>query len=135
MSRRRSLRIDPRQAAPLLERLGGLRSAFGTAASKSKYGAVRTTVFGWVYPSKLQARCAQWLRARQAAGEVRWFIEEVPFRLPGHVVHRIDFLAVLANGEVQLIDAKGRDHAMGKLKRRQVEELYGVQIQLWDGKK
>lgn len=104
---------------------------FGKAQPTPKYRNTRVCVDGWLYPSKLQARCKQALDLRKAAGEILWYIEEVPFRLPGKTIHRVDFLAVLANGGVELIEAKGRDHPGGRLKRRQVEELYGVRIHLF----
>lgn len=108
--------------------------AIASSPAKAKFKNKKTVVDGWLYPSKLQAQCKQDLDLMQAAGEVLWYIEEVPFRLPGHAVHRVDFLVVTPRG-VRLIEAKGRDHPMGKLKRRQVEEIYGVKIELWTAKR
>lgn len=96
-----------------------------------KYRAKETWVDNIRFPSKLQARCYEWLKLRQAAGDVLWFVMEVPFHIGGGVKHRVDFLAVLATGGVELIEAKGRDIPEGKARRKMVEAKYGVKIQLW----
>jgi hypothetical protein len=100
-----------------------------------KFHAKGTNVDGLHFPSKLEARCYEEQKFRRdITHEVLWFICQVPFRLPGSVTYRLDFLCVLANGGVELIDAKGYDTDIGKLKRKQVEQLYGVDIKLWRGK-
>lgn len=98
-----------------------------------KYNAKEEWKDGIRFSSKLEARCYEWLKLRQAAGEVLWFVRQVPFDLGGGVKHRVDFLAVLAIG-VELIEAKGRDLPEGKVRRKLVEARYGVKIQLWSGK-
>jgi hypothetical protein len=101
---------------------------------KHKYGAKETWVDNIRFPSKLEARCYEELKLRQAAGEVRWFVMQVPFHLGGGVKHKVDFLAVLSSGGVELIEAKGQDLGDGKARRRQVEARYGVKIRIWTGK-
>ena len=92
------------------------------------------------YASKKEAEYAEQLVLRKAAGEVWFWLEQVPFKLPGGSVHRVDFMVfykhnptAVRNGQWkawELVEVKGRDLALGKLKRRQVEEIYGVKIKL-----
>lgn len=99
-----------------------------------KYNAKEVWIDGCRFASKLEARCYEWLKLRQKAGDVLWFVRQAPFDLGGGVKHRVDFLAVLATGGVELIEAKGRDIPEGKARRKIVEAKYGVKIQLWSGK-
>jgi hypothetical protein len=99
-----------------------------------KYNAQATWVDGIQFPSKLEARCYEELKLRQTAGEVLWFVRQVPFDIGGGVRHRVDFLAALSSGGIELIEAKGRDLGEGKARRRQVEARYGVKIRVWTGK-
>lgn len=101
---------------------------------KHKYNSKETWVDNLRFPSKLEARCYEWLKLRQQAGEVLWFVRQVGFDLGGGVRHKVDFLAALATGGFDLIDAKGKDIAEGKARRKIVEAKYGVKIQLWSGK-
>lgn len=104
----------------------------GAVTKAHKYHAKGTDVDGIHFPTKLEARCYEEQKFRRdVLREVLWFIRQVPFHLPGNFVHRIDFLCVLASGRVELIEAKGYDVPMGAMKRKQVEELYGVKINLW----
>ena len=96
-----------------------------------KYRAKETWVDNIRFPTKLEARCYEWLKLRQQAGDVRWFIRQPMFDLGGGVRHKVDFLAVLATGGIELIEAKGRDIPEGKARRKIVEAKYGVKIQLW----
>lgn len=100
----------------------------------SKYRNQPTVVDGERFDSKLEARCFQWLKLRATSGEVLWFIRQVPFRLEGGVVYRADFLAVLAAGGVEVIDAKGHLTQASANKIKQVRERYGVEVVLWKGK-
>jgi hypothetical protein len=63
----------------------------------------------------------------KSKNELDFFLMQVPFHLPGKSVHRVDF-SVFFNEMVVFIEAKGKDLAMGKLKRKQVEDIYGIQI-------
>lgn len=101
---------------------------------RSKYRNVKTVVDGISFDSKLESRCYQELKLRRASGEVLWFLRQVSFALPGNVKYRCDFLAVLASGGVEVIDAKGFHVHSSISKIKQVKELYGVEVRLWSGK-
>ena len=95
-----------------------------------KFHAKPTEFNGRVYPSKAQARYAQELELRKRAGEVLFWLEEVPFVLPGGIKYRLDFLEFWTNGEVHCVEVKGFDTPVGKLKIQQVEALYPVSIEV-----
>ena len=106
----------------------------------SKYRNQPAVVDGIRFPSKLEARCYEWHKARAAAGEIAWFTRQVPFTLEGGVVYRADFLAVLAPGAaapldwaavVEVTDAKGRLTSECRNKLKQVYARYGVRVRLW----
>ena len=105
------------------------------APKPRKYGNVPTERYGQKFDSKLEARCYEWLQARKAAGEVVLILRQVRFDLPGGVIARIDYQAVLSNGvgrnAVELIDAKGRLTQGAANKYKQIRELYGVVVKLW----
>jgi hypothetical protein len=88
------------------------------------------------FPSKKHRAHYLLLRSMQQAGEIKWFLREVPFDLPGHyetgrvVRHYIDFMLCLPDDRFRYQEVKGRDLAMGKLKRVQVEEIYKIRIEV-----
>ena len=59
---------------------------------------------------------------------MKFFLTRVPLRLPGGVKHFLDFVEFWTDGSTRFVEVKGRDLPMGKLKRHQVEELYGIKI-------
>ena len=108
----------------------GLASGKGKLSSGHKYRAIPTEYRGRRYPSKKQAEKAEELDLLKLAGKIKGFIEEVSFRLPGNSRHRVDFGVIELDNTVTWIEVKGRDLQMGKLKRRQVEELYHIKIKV-----
>lgn len=68
------------------------------------------------------------LKNKRSKHEVQFFLMQVPFRLPGQSKYLADFMVVYADGNIEFIDVKGRDTAMSILKRKQVKDLYGVDV-------
>lgn len=101
---------------------------------QNKFHAKTTEADGIKFGSKKEAQQFRELQARQHAGEIKFFLMQVPFLLPGvadngkRTRHYLDFMAIRNDGEIEYIEVKGRDLALGKLKRRQTEELYGIHI-------
>lgn len=102
-------------------------------AKPAKYRNTAIVENGERYDSKLEMRCARWLNLRKGAGEVAWYVRQIPFRLEGGLIYRADFLAVLNTGGVEVIDAKGYDTRVSCNKRKQVKARYGVEVILWKG--
>ncbi len=95
---------------------------------RSKYKNVRTVIDGKHFDSLAEGRYFNELKLRILAGEVSYFLRQVPFDLPGNVKYRVDFQVFLADGSVEYIDVKGVKTPMFIMKKKQVEELYPVEI-------
>lgn len=91
---------------------------------RSKYGAIATVVDGIRFDSKKEARYYEQLKLRVQAGEVLFFLRQVPIYLPGGTRLVIDFLEFHASGEFRFVDVKGRETEAFKIKRREVEAAY-----------
>jgi hypothetical protein len=108
-----------------------LRRQFKAAGAKSpsKYNAQKVCVDGITFASRKEARRYGELKLLRDAGQVRWFIMQVPFRLDGGIVYRADFLVVWSDGRVSIQDTKGARTATYKIKKREVEFKYGITIE------
>ena len=93
----------------------------------SKYGSVMESCQGIKFQSKKEAKYFRELQARVFAGEVSYFLRQVPFDLFG-VKYRVDFMEVLKDGTIRYVDVKGFRTATYKAKRKQVENVYPVKI-------
>lgn len=91
---------------------------------KHKYGAIRTLNDGIKFPSKKESDYYSSLKLRVAAGEVIFFLRQVPFHLPGGVRYVVDFAEFHADGSVHFVDVKGMATAEFKAKKRIVEDVY-----------
>lgn len=94
---------------------------------KSKYNAIKTTVDNITFPSKKEARVYSALKCRPG---IKFILRQIPFDIPGGYKHRLDFMVVYLDGHIEWVEAKGMDLAMGKLKRRQVEQIYNITIEV-----
>lgn len=84
---------------------------------RSKFRAQSTMRGSMRFPSKLQALHYDELALLQKAGQIRYFLREVPFDLPGNTKHRVDWMIVLPDTEPLFAESKGMDLALGKIKR------------------
>ena len=93
-----------------------------------KFKAKRTECDGIKFASKKEATYYQELQLRKKAGEVLFFLRQVPLHLPGNVKYVCDFQVFITNGEVEFIDVKGfRTPQYIKLKKM-VEAVYPIEI-------
>ncbi len=95
---------------------------------QSKYRSTTTVVDGMNFHSKKEADYYCRLKLLQKAGEILYFLRQVPFHLPGNVTYRIDFLEFHADGSIHYIDVKGYETQAFKRSKKQVEALYPVRI-------
>jgi hypothetical protein len=99
-------------------------------AKPSKYRNKRTQCNdGSWHQSKKEAEYCTTLQLRQKAGDIAFFLEQVPFRLPGGVKYLLDFMVFRKNGAIDYFDVKGVRTDVYKIKKKQVESLYGIEIQ------
>lgn len=97
---------------------------------KHKFNAVKTAVDGIKFASKKEAKYYQQLNLRKMAGEIVFFLRQVPFHLPGGVTYRVDFQEFHADGSVHFIDVKGFSTKDFIMKKKMVEDLYPVEIEI-----
>jgi hypothetical protein len=97
---------------------------------KHKFGAIKCQRDGKKFSSRLERSYYDQLMIRQKAGEVLFFLMQVPFQLPGGVKHLIDFQVFLADGTVEFVETKGRDLPLGIAKRKMVQDLYPIEIKI-----
>jgi len=97
---------------------------------KGKYGAHAVVVDGIRFDSKREARYYEALKLRVAAGEVLFFLRQVPFHLPGGTKLVVDFEIHEADGRVRYVDTKGVQTKEFRIKKREVEHHYPVEIEL-----
>lgn len=91
---------------------------------KHKFNAVRTVSNGISYASKKEAKYANELRLRKKAGEVLFFLEQVPIRLPGGTKLVVDFQEFHSDGSVHFVETKGFKTDVYKIKKREIEAYY-----------
>lgn len=101
------------------------------ARVRHKYGAVRTELDGFKFSSKAESRYYLGLKARKAAGEVLFWLMQVPFHLPGGVRYVVDFQEFHADGSVHFVDVKGTETESFRAKKRIVEAMFpGVVVEV-----
>ncbi len=91
------------------------------------------TYNGKVYASKKEMLQAQGLDYAVKAGKIDFYLEQVPFRLPGETTYRLDFATfkrVEDKWEVHFIEVKGKKIRLGEIKRAQTEELFGIHVEV-----
>jgi hypothetical protein len=96
----------------------------------NKYNAKRVKIDGFWFDSTFEGKYYLNLKYRHKAGDIRLFHCQVPFLLPGGTKYHCDFLIVHLDSSLEYIDTKGRDTPMSRLKRRQVLDLYGIEIKI-----
>lgn len=95
-----------------------------------KFNAIKTDVDGIKFDSKKEAKYYQELKLKKLAGEIIFFLRQVPFHLPGGVTYRVDFQEFRADGSVHFIDVKGMKTKDFIMKKKMVEDLYPVEIEI-----
>lgn len=95
---------------------------------RHKFSAKPTTIDDIRFSSKKEAKYYVDLKCRQASGEVLFFLRQTPFHLPGNVKYLCDFTVFKSNGDVEFVDVKGFETEIFKLKRKQVEAIYPIEI-------
>lgn len=99
-------------------------------ALRHKYGAKATVYKGRRYASKLEAAYAGKLDLAKRAGELLFYLHQVPFDLPGGIVYRCDFMEFWKDGTVVVTDCKGVETAEFKVKRAVLEETYPLTLNI-----
>jgi len=96
---------------------------------KHKFAAKRVELDGIKFASKKEAKYYQELLLRQKAGEIIFFLRQVPFYLPGGVKYVCDFVEFCSDETVHFVDTKGFKTPTYKAKKKMVEVLYPIIIE------
>lgn len=96
----------------------------------SKYNNHPKTVDGIRFDSKKEARYYEQLKIRIATGEVRYFLMQVPLRLPGGTKYVVDFLVFFTDPDraPEYVDVKGVQTKLFRVKKREIEHQFPIQI-------
>lgn len=97
---------------------------------KHKYRAIQTIRDGRKFSSKAEARFYDMLKLLQKSGEVLFFLQQTPLHLPGGVKYLADFVVFYADGNVSFVDVKGKDTKLSITKRKIVESIYPITIEI-----
>lgn len=101
-----------------------------SATKKSKYNAIKTIVDGITFDSKKEAHYYSQLKVAKQNGDLVAFYMQVPFKLPGKTKYILDFLEIWKSDVIKHVDIKGFVTPIFALKKRQVEEIYGIKIEV-----
>lgn len=95
---------------------------------RHKFSAIPTETDGIKFDSRKEAKYYQQLKLRLRAGDVLFFLRQVPFHLPGGVRYVVDFAVFLTDGSVEFVDVKGAKTESYNAKKRMVEATYPITI-------
>ena len=98
--------------------------------NRHKFHAKPTKSDGIRFDSKKEAAYYDSLNLRKKAGQVLFYLRQVPFHLPGGVTYRVDFQEFHADGTVHFVDVKGMKTKDFIMKKKMVEDLFPVEIEL-----
>ena len=98
--------------------------------TKHKFKAKAIVIDGIRFDSKKEGSYYRKLKIRQAAGDILFFLRQVPVHLPGQTRLVVDFLEFRTDGSVHFVDTKGVQTETFRLKKRQVEALYPFDIEV-----
>lgn len=82
------------------------------------------------FASTLEWKYFKHLELLVKSGEVLFFLKQVPFHLPGGTKYVTDYLLFMSDGSVRVVDVKGVETDTFKLKKKMVEDLYPVEIEI-----
>jgi hypothetical protein len=100
-------------------------------AARRKYGNHVTHVDGIRFDSKREAAYYQKLKVMKQGGMVSYWLRQVPLHLPGGTRLVVDFLVFYTDGRApDYVDVKGRETKEFKIKRREIQHHYPIQVVL-----
>ncbi len=93
-----------------------------------KFKAIQSEIDNIKFSSKKERERYLELKILRQQGEVVFFLRQTPFHLPGNVKYLCDFMVFWKDGTVTIEDVKGFKTPMYILKKKQVEEIYPIEI-------
>lgn len=100
----------------------------------TKYHAIKTTVDGITFASKREAFYYQYYKKLEQAKEIFYLHLQVPyiFRLDGKKIFKYvaDFEYTDKDGKKHVIDVKGVETPVFRLKKKLIEAYYKIEIEI-----
>lgn len=97
---------------------------------KHKFNAKKAESDGITFSSKAERAYYHRLNFLKQTGEVLFFLRQVPLHLPGNTKYVVDYQVFYADGTVSFVDVKGMSTPMFILKKKQVEDIYPIEIEV-----
>lgn len=107
-----------------------MRYRFKQNTSTSKYKNKKTVVDGFNFSSQLEAKYYMLLTNMKRQGIINIFLMQVPFHISPGVTYRADFQVFYSDGLVEFIDVKGFETELFKVKKKLVEDKFGIEIKV-----
>lgn len=85
---------------------------------------------GHRFASTLEWKYFNHLKILQKAGEILFFLRQVPFSLPGGTKYVVDYQIFTSDGCVRFVDVKGMSTPLFETKKKIVESIYPVEIEI-----
>ena len=82
------------------------------------------------FPQNQKQDATKSLRNYSSRIILSFFLRQPMFDLPGGVTYRADFIIFWSDGNVTIEDVKGFETSEFKLKKKMVEELYPINIEV-----
>lgn len=101
---------------------------------KNKFGAVACKRNGIRFHSKLERAYYDKLETAKHNGDLLFFLMQVPFKLPGNITYRMDFMEFWKpengdkNYKVVFTEIKGKLTEVSKIKMKQCCDMYKIDI-------
>ena len=96
---------------------------------RHKFNAKKMELDGIKFDSQKEGIYYLDLKLRKAAGEIVFFLRQVPLDLLGGVKYRIDFQEFHSDGTVHFVDVKGMRTPGYIAKKKMVEAIYPIEIE------
>jgi photosystem II stability/assembly factor-like uncharacterized protein len=97
---------------------------------RPKYNNKTVVIDGYKFHSAKEGKRYSELKLLQAAGEIKYFLMQVPFHLAPDLTYLVDFMIVWQDGAVTYEDVKGYEVISSMNKIKMTQEKYGVIINI-----
>jgi photosystem II stability/assembly factor-like uncharacterized protein len=97
---------------------------------RPKYNNKIVVIDGYKFHSAKEGKRYSELKLLQAAGEIKYFLMQVPFHLAPDLTYLVDFMIVWQDGAVTYEDVKGYEVISSMNKIKMTQEKYGVIINI-----
>jgi len=94
----------------------------------SKYGAKKAVADEITFHSIKERDYYLRLKGMKERKEIKFFLCQVPFRLPGKIKYLLDFMIFELDGSITYVDVKGFMTETARIKLAQVKDLYQINV-------